>query len=143
MTNRPECKDSESLEQHQQAISKELEKAKPCDSVLVPLLPSTYGECRMYILNEASCVKDILEKFPSMRRPCVVCMVMSCCSLLIPLSLQIEQDMSLIFGKANVKAQFLTEWNRYIPAILTYAEKCGKKGIAKFVKDRKSSNEYG
>ena len=78
MTNQ-ECEDSESLEQHQQAISKELEKAKPRDSVLLPLLRSTYGEHRMYILNEASCIKD---KFPSMRRPFVVCMVMSCCSIL-------------------------------------------------------------
>jgi len=92
MTNQPECEDSESLEQHRQAISKELEKAKPRDSVLLPLLRSTYGERRMYILNEASCVKGILEKFPSMRRPCVVCMVMSCCSLLIPLSLSFPAD---------------------------------------------------
>ena len=146
MTNQPECEDTESLEQHRQAISKELEKAKPRDSVLLPLLRSTYGERRMFILNEASCVKGILERFPSMRRPSVVCVVIPFCSLLSTLHcfslFQIEQDMSLIFGKTNIKTQFLTEWNRYVPAILTYAEKSGKKGIAKHVKDRNECGKY-
>lgn len=84
VSNQIECDDSESLEQHQQAIAKELEKAKPRDSVLLPLLRSTYGERRMYILNEASCVKVIFEKFPSMRRPCVVCVRVLCYVLCIP-----------------------------------------------------------
>lgn len=51
--------------------------------------------------------------------------------------------MSLIFGKANIKAQFLTEWNRYVPAILTYAEKSGKKNIVRHINNMKSTENYG
>ena len=52
---------SESLEQHTKAISNELSKLKPRDTVLLPLIKSTYNERRMFILNEATCVDSILE----------------------------------------------------------------------------------
>ena len=51
-----------SLELHNKAIGAELAKAKPRDSVLLPLMRSTYGVRRMFILNEAKCVQGILEK---------------------------------------------------------------------------------
>lgn len=63
---------SESLEQHNNAILTELKKAKPRDNVLLPLVKSTYGERRMFILNEAVSVSDILEKHPSLTRPAIV-----------------------------------------------------------------------
>jgi len=140
MTNQLECEDSESLEQHRQAISKELEKAKPRDSVLLPLLRSTYGERRMYILNEASCVKGILEKFPSMRRPCVVCMVMSCCSLLIPLSLYFPADWAgNVFDIWQSKCQgTVSHWMEQVyPCNFDLCRKMWEEGRCKVCKRQK------
>ena len=62
----------ETMEQHHNAISTELKKAKPRDSVLLPLLKSTYGERRMFVLNEAVSVIEILEKHPALSRPAIV-----------------------------------------------------------------------
>lgn len=51
---------AETLQQHNNAIDKELKKAKPRDNILLPLLKSTYyGEQRMFVLNEAVSVYDI------------------------------------------------------------------------------------
>ena len=63
------CTDANSLEKHKKAIDTELGKAKPRESVLLPLMKSTYGERRMFILNEATSVAIILtirERKPSM-----------------------------------------------------------------------------
>ena len=40
----------ETMDQHNNAITAELKKAKPRDSVLLPLLKSTYGERRIFVL---------------------------------------------------------------------------------------------
>lgn len=63
---------TDTLEQHRKAISNELSKAKPRDMVLLPLLKSTYGERRIFILNEAASVEAILDKHPALSRPAVV-----------------------------------------------------------------------
>ena len=63
---------TESLELHNKAIGAELAKAKPRDSVLLPLMRSTYGVRRMFILNEAKCVQGILEKHKALARPAMV-----------------------------------------------------------------------
>ena len=63
---------AESCEQHNRAIAAELAKAKPWDSVLLPLVKSTYSERRMFVLNDAVSVKDILEKYQAMSRPAIV-----------------------------------------------------------------------
>ena len=63
---------AESLELHNKAIGTELSKAKPRDSVLLPLMRSTYGERRIFILNEASSVQDVLEKHNALSRPAIV-----------------------------------------------------------------------
>ena len=62
----------ETMDQHNNAITTELKKAKPRDSVLIPLLKSTYGERRMFVLNEAASVSDILGKHPALSRPAIV-----------------------------------------------------------------------
>lgn len=63
---------TQTLEKHRSAIVAELGKSKPRDSVLLPLLRSTYGERRMFVLNEATSVQAILEKHPALRRPAAV-----------------------------------------------------------------------
>lgn len=63
---------AESLEVHNKAIGIELAKAKPRDVVLLPLMRSTYGERRMFILNEATSVQSILEKYRPLSRPAIV-----------------------------------------------------------------------
>lgn len=57
------------MEQHNSAILTELKKAKPRDSIL---LQATYGERRMFVLNEAVSVSEILEKHPALSRPAIV-----------------------------------------------------------------------
>lgn len=64
--------DHDSLEVHNKAISDELAKPKPRDSVLLPLFKSTYHERRLYIQSEAVSVKQILEKYPALRRISIV-----------------------------------------------------------------------
>ena len=45
-------------------------------------------------------------------------------------TLQIDQELGLICGKSDVKAQFLTRWsNEYVPAILTYGRRSTKKAF--------------
>ena len=64
--------DPESLESHKKAIEDELTKAKPRDTVLLPLLKLTYSERRMYIQEVASSVADILTNYKALSRPAVV-----------------------------------------------------------------------
>ena len=45
--------------------------------------------------------------------------------------LQIEQELGLIFGKSDIKSQFVTRWSmEYVPAIITYGQKSTKKSIS-------------
>ena len=37
--------------------------------------------------------------------------------------------MGLISGKADVKASFLKEWKKYVPAIVTYGKKRSVKNV--------------
>lgn len=64
--------DSATIEKHNKAISDELSKAKPRDTLLLPLLKTTFGVRRMYVMNEATCVTDILNKYPALSRTAVV-----------------------------------------------------------------------
>ena len=63
---------AESLAIHLKALCTELSKAKPRDGVLLPLMRSTYGERRMFILNEETSVQGILEKYRALSRPAIV-----------------------------------------------------------------------
>ena len=66
------AEDPDSIEVHKRAISDELTKSKPRDSVLLPLLKSIYHERRLFIENEATSIKQIIENYPALsRRPIV------------------------------------------------------------------------
>ena len=64
--------DELTLNQHKAAIVNELSKSKPRDTVLLPLMRSTFGERRMFILNEATSVQSILSVYPILHRPAIV-----------------------------------------------------------------------
>lgn len=64
--------DSETLDQHMKAIEAEVKKAKPRDSVLLPLMKLTFSHRRMYVQNDATSVHEILEKYPVLARPAIV-----------------------------------------------------------------------
>lgn len=64
--------DQDSLDVHRKALSDELAKSKPRDSVLLPLCKSTYHERRLFIQNEATSVKQIIEKYPALSRRSIV-----------------------------------------------------------------------
>ena len=49
------------------AITGELKKPKPRDSILLPLIKSTYQTRRLFILHEARDVQNIFEKWPSLK----------------------------------------------------------------------------
>ena len=57
--------DTESVTQHEKAITAELSRSYPRDTVL-PLIKSTYHSRRMFILNEAVSVDSILHKYPAL-----------------------------------------------------------------------------
>ena len=51
---------------HKKAITDELAKSKPRDTVLLPLFKSTYHERRLFIQNEATSAQQIKEKYPGL-----------------------------------------------------------------------------
>ena len=62
------------LDQHMRAIAAEMDKAKPTDIVILPLMKSTYRNRRMFFENNAKSVQEILSKFcSSLKRTAVVC----------------------------------------------------------------------
>ena len=66
--------DGVSFDQHMRAIAAEMNKAKPRDTVILPLMKSTYRNRRMFIENDAKNVQEILNKCCSaLKRPAVVC----------------------------------------------------------------------
>lgn len=71
-SNIPGAETDETLQKHVKGITSELAKAKPRDSVLLPLMRSTYGQRRLFILNDAESVKDILDSHPALARQTVV-----------------------------------------------------------------------
>ena len=43
---------AESLQQHMKCLEAELSKTKPRDVIVLPLMKSTFGDCRMLIVND-------------------------------------------------------------------------------------------
>lgn len=66
------AENSETLQQHYKAITAELKKSKPRDTVLLPLLRLTYDQRRMYVLDGTNTVKEILEEYPALSRQAAV-----------------------------------------------------------------------
>ena len=62
--------DSATMDRHKAAIADEIRKGKPRDTLLLPLL-KTFGE-RMFIINEATSVTDVLKHHPALVRTAVV-----------------------------------------------------------------------
>lgn len=67
-----QSEDNATLEQHKKAITTELAKSKPRDTVLLPLLKLTYDERRMYILKGGNTIKEVLEEYPALSKPAIV-----------------------------------------------------------------------
>lgn len=65
--------DSTSFEQHLTALSLEMMKAKPRDSVILPLMKVTYPNRRELIESDSKTVQDVLTEFHSaLKRPSTV-----------------------------------------------------------------------
>ena len=71
-TTIPVVEDASDIDQHENAIKEEMKKKKPRDTVLLPLMKSTYHRRRMFVLNEAVSVSAILEKYPVLSHQTVV-----------------------------------------------------------------------
>ena len=75
--------DSESLQEHIKGMKEEMKKAKPRDLLLGPLMKSTYKYRRDFILCEVTPVSMVIDKFPALIRPSMVCMSQRLLSLRI------------------------------------------------------------
>ena len=64
MTIGSEIPDFDTLEQHQKAIEEEMGKSKPREKVLLPPMKSTFQSRWLCIQRDATCAKDIIEKYP-------------------------------------------------------------------------------
>lgn len=54
------------------AIEEEMKKQKPRDTLILPLMKSTFQDRRMYIQNDATSVTEILQIHPALVRPAIV-----------------------------------------------------------------------
>ena len=126
--------DPAGIDQHKKAITKELKKAKPRDSVLLPLMQSTYQERRMFVESDASAASEILANYPALCRPAVVS-PWSLQGSQYPISLcdnicmQIEQEMGLIVGQKEIRNTFEHNWTTVVPGVLKYGSKSKKKTV--------------
>lgn len=41
----------------------------------------------------------------------------------------------MIFRKSDVKSSFYSQWSRYVPAVLAYAEGSGKRSVGSYLAD--------
>lgn len=64
---------AETLQQHMKNLGIELSKAKPRDSIILPLMKSTYADRRAFVLNDSqTSVNEIISKYPAMRHLAIV-----------------------------------------------------------------------
>lgn len=57
--------------------------------------------------------------------------------------LQLEQEMGLVNGKNDTKANFLKDWiSNYVPAILSYGENSSRKGVFSHFNDMDVTGMY-
>lgn len=67
-----DVEDRKTMKEHKKAIASELLKTKPRDSILLPLMKSTFGGRRMLVLTDDVSVGEILEEYPALNRPVIV-----------------------------------------------------------------------
>ena len=72
MTSGSDMADPETLEQNYQAIEEEMKKLRPRDRVLLPLMKATFPERWLFVRKEATCVKEITDKFSCFKFPAIV-----------------------------------------------------------------------
>ncbi|XP_064382258.1 uncharacterized protein LOC135344490 isoform X1 [Halichondria panicea] len=104
-----------SFGEHMKALSIEMEKANPRDTIILPLMKSTYSKRRTFIEAEAVSVQEVLKEcHAALKRPAAL-----------------EQEMGLVTGCHDVKQTFINNWKLFVPAIMRYARKNkGKKGLS-------------
>lgn len=113
--------DSESLCEHKKAMKEEMKKLKPRDSLIGPLMKSTYKYCRDFSLCEIVPVSTVIDEFPAIIRPSMI-----------------EQEMGFIFNNkiAELKPSFIHKWTKdYVPAVIEYGNSSKKNIIRNFMKD--------
>lgn len=64
--------DPSTVQVHLKGIEEGLKRSKPRESVLLPLFRSMFGERRMFVLNDASSMKEIKECYPGLTIHAVV-----------------------------------------------------------------------
>ncbi len=64
--------DCSSTQSHVSAITTELQKANPRDTILLPLMMSSYHTRRLFILHEARDVRNIFGQWPALKRQALV-----------------------------------------------------------------------
>ena len=64
--------DRDSIAQHTSAIEEEMKRAKPRQSVLLPLMKKTFHNRWEFVQHDAVSVKDTLEKFPALKLAAMV-----------------------------------------------------------------------
>ena len=61
-----------SIDDHVQSMKTKMEKERPRDTLLSELMKLTYPTRRDFILNDITCVSEIYEKYPALKRPSMV-----------------------------------------------------------------------
>ena len=64
--------DPRSISEHNKAILEEMKKQKPRDTLILPLMKNTFQDRRIFIQNDATSVKEILQIYPALARPAEV-----------------------------------------------------------------------
>ena len=64
--------DPQSLQGHLKALETELKKAKPRQSIVLPLMKSTFSSRHKWILDTEVTIDSALKKYPALSRPSVV-----------------------------------------------------------------------
>ena len=65
--------DPASIQSHIDALENEMKKSKPRDQILLPLMKSTFDIRREFVRDVAVSVRSILDKYPALTHPSVVC----------------------------------------------------------------------
>ena len=88
--------DAESIQGHIDSMKTEMGKEKPRNTILKQLMKFTYTTRREFILGGFTTVAAVLETYPALKKPAVVCSFTFLSSLF-----QVEQEMTMILDKAD------------------------------------------
>lgn len=77
----PTDDDDESVKRHMKSLDVEMERDKPRDHLLLPLMKSTFSARRMVIQNFEQPVIEFLTTFKAFKRISVVSIFLICCCI--------------------------------------------------------------